>query len=76
MESAEDWDRCDAAALLGPSKIWRIFSQWEVRPDPVVIGSVIPQQASQLCRVEHNQVIEGFAPNRANEPIDVAVLTR
>src|SRR5258708_6699533 len=38
-----------------------------MRPDLVVIGSVIPQNVTQLCFVEHHQVIERFAPNRADE---------
>ena len=42
----------------------------------VVIGSVIPQNATQLRFVEHDQVIEAFAPNRADEALTVAVLPR
>src|ERR1039458_10143212 len=45
-----------------------------MRPDLVVIGSVILQDAPQLRFVEHDQVIEAFAPNRADEALDVAVL--
>src|SRR6266850_193887 len=33
-----------------------------MRPDLVVIGSVIPQNATQLRFIEHDQVIEAFAP--------------
>jgi hypothetical protein len=45
-------------------------------PDLIVIGSVTPQNATQLRFVEHDQVIEAFAPNRSDEPLDVAVLPR
>src|ERR1700730_9492145 len=45
-----------------------------MRPDLIVIGSVILQNATQLRFVEHDQVIEAFAPNRADEALDVAVL--
>jgi len=41
--------------------------------DLIVIGSVLLEHATQL-RVEHDQVIEGFASNRADEALDVAVL--
>src|SRR5258708_40168022 len=47
-----------------------------MRADLVVIGRVILQNATQLRLVEHDQVIETFAPNRADEPLDEAVLPR
>ena len=47
-----------------------------MRPDLVVIGSVIFQDATQLRFAEHEQVIEALAPNRADEALDVAILPR
>jgi hypothetical protein len=47
-----------------------------MRPDLVVVGSVILQSATQVRFVEHDQVIEAFGPNRADEALDVAVLPR
>src|SRR5271155_1982555 len=44
--------------------------------DLIVIASVLLQHATQLRFVEHDQVIESFAPNRADEALDVAVLPR
>ncbi len=76
MKAAEDWYRCDAADLLRPPKIRRILVQREMRPDLVVIGSAILQNATQLRFVEDDQVIEAFAPNRSDEALDVAVLPR
>ena len=76
MESAEDWHRCNGAELLRPSKALCILGQCEVRPDLVVIGSVILQNATQMRFVERDQVIEAFATNRADEALDVAVLPR
>ncbi len=46
MKSAEDRDRRNAAYLVRPPKIWRIFNQREMRPDLVVLGSVIPEDAT------------------------------
>jgi len=43
-------------------------------PDLVVIADVILQNATQLRFVEHHQVVERFAPDRADEALDVAVL--
>jgi hypothetical protein len=45
-------------------------------PNLVVIGSVTLQNATQLHFVEHRQVIERFAPDRADLALDVAVLPR
>src|ERR1700688_2272533 len=45
-----------------------------MRPDLVVIGRVIPQNATQMRFVKHDEVIEAFAPNRSDEALDVAVL--
>jgi len=47
-----------------------------MRADLIVIGSVILQNATQLRFVEHDQVIESFATDRSNEPLDVGVLPR
>jgi hypothetical protein len=42
--------------------------------DLIMIRSVILQHATQLRFVEHDQVIEAFAPNRSDDTLDVAVL--
>ena len=60
MEPTEDWYRCDGAELLRAPKIRRILVQREMRPDLIVIGSVILQNATQLRFVEHDQVIESI----------------
>jgi hypothetical protein len=45
-------------------------------PDLIVVRSVILQNAMQLRFVEHDQVLEAFPPDRADEALDVAVLPR
>jgi len=42
--------------------------------DLIEISGVILQHAAQLRFVEHDQVIESFAPNRADEALDVTLL--
>jgi len=75
MEPTEDWYCSDAAELLRAPKIGHILFQWEMR-DLVVIRRVILEHATQLRSVEHDQVVESFAPNRADEALDVSVLPR
>jgi hypothetical protein len=41
-----------------------------------MMGSVLLEHATQLGFVEHDQVVEDFASNRADETLDVAVLPR
>jgi hypothetical protein len=41
-----------------------------------MIGSVRPQDTAQVRFAEPNEVVEGFATDRSDEPLDVAVLPR
>jgi hypothetical protein len=45
-------------------------------PNPIVIRSVSLQDTAQVRFAEHDEVVERFAPNRADEALDVAVLPR
>ena len=74
MEPAEDRYRCDAAELLGSSKIWSIFVQREMSPDLIVVRSVSLQDTAQVRLAEHDEVVERFAPDRSDKPLNVAVL--
>ena len=76
MQPTENCDACDGAERLRAPKVRCILLQREMCPNPIVIGSVILQNATQLRFVEHDEVIERFAPNRADETLDVAVLPR
>ena len=76
MQPTQNRDGCDGAELVRVPKIRRILVQREMRPNLVVIGSVILQNATQMRFVEHDQVIKAFATNRADEALDVAVLPR
>jgi len=76
MQPAEKRDALDGTELLRGPKIWHIFVQREMCPDLVVIGSVILENATQVRFVEHDEVVESFAPNRSDEALDVAALPR
>jgi hypothetical protein len=47
-----------------------------VGSDLVVVAGVGFEDATQIRFVEHQDVVEAFAPDRANEPLDVSVLAR
>src|SRR5258708_4061427 len=76
MQATPKWYPCGAAELFPAPKIGGTPSQREMGADVVVIGSVIFQNATQLRLVEHDEMIETFAPNRFDEPLDEAVLPR
>lgn len=58
VQPAKDWNRCDTADLLRPAKIRSIFSQREMGPDFVVIGSVGFQDIAQVRFAEYDEVVE------------------
>ena len=68
--------KLSARIILGGYRFKRVLGPSKVRADLVVIESVVLQNATQLRFVEHDQVIEAFAPDRADEALDVAVLPR
>src|ERR1035437_5243299 len=47
-----------------------------MRPDFVVIGSVSLQDIAQVRFAEHDEVVELFAANRTDQPLNVPVLPR
>jgi hypothetical protein len=74
MDPAEDRYRCDAAELLGSPTIWSILIQREMSSDLVVIRSISLQDTAQMRLAEHDEVVERFAPDRSDKPLNVAVL--
>src|SRR5271169_5996060 len=45
-------------------------------PDLVVVRSVSLEDMAQVGFAEHDEVVEGFATDRSDEPLNVAVLPR
>jgi hypothetical protein len=45
-------------------------------PELVVIRSVDLQETVQVCLAEEDDMIEAFAANRSDEPLNVTVLPR
>src|SRR5260370_30108568 len=42
--------------------------------DLVVVGGVCFEDAAQMRLTEHNDVVQAFAPDRSDEPLDMSVL--
>jgi hypothetical protein len=76
MESAEDWYVLWSRTFAGAEKSGAVLRNERLVRILVVLGSVILQNATQVHLVEHDQLIESFAPNRADEELHVDILPR
>jgi len=66
MEPAKDRNRCDAADPLRPAEFRSIFAQRDMRPDFVVIRSVVFQDVAKVRFAEHH---EWSSDSRRIDPI-------
>lgn len=76
IEPAKDRYRRDTADLLRLAKIRTIFVQEEMGPHLIVVRSGCLQDMAQVRFAEHDEMVERFATNRSDEPLDMAVLLR
>jgi len=53
-----------------------IFFEREMRSGTLVVVDVRGHYAAQVALVEDNYVVETFAANRTDDPLDVSVLPR
>ncbi len=73
MQSTDLGDRDDAALArrLGPSGERRIAVERQVGSGLVIVREVSAQDPKQVVLVEHGQVTQALAPNRADEAFNV-----
>ena len=45
-----------------------------MRPRPMIVLNIGRQDAAQVTLIENDDVIETFAPDRANDPLDISIL--
>ncbi len=45
-------------------------------PRGVVVLKILREDAHQVCLVDHDDMVEAFSPNRADQPLDVRILPR
>lgn len=76
MQAAEVRNRDDFAAFrrLDLPRHGRVTRQRQVRSRLVIVGEVITQDPDQVRFVEHDRVVQAFATNRADQPLDVRAL--
>ena len=56
----------------GPG-LWAILVEREMRPRPMIVLNKGRQGAAQVMLIENDNVIETFAPDRADDPFDIII---
>ena len=74
MQAAQDRDRSDATDGLNRSAHRRVLAQGEMCAYAVIVIRIRGQDSVQMCLAEHDDVVEALAPDRADHPLDVAIL--
>jgi hypothetical protein len=74
MNTAELWDRDDRSVCGGPPGNRRVLGKPEVRTSRRVVRDVVTEDSSQARLVGHDQVVETFPPNGADDALGKAVL--
>src|SRR6266700_3937888 len=54
----------------------RILPEGNVSPYFIVIGGVFRKNSPKVFRVEHDQMIRAFAPDRADQAFSISILPR
>jgi len=76
MQSADLGQRDDLARTDGDdrTRVWRVSAEREMRPRPVVVREAGSEESPQVPFVEHDDVIQALAANRADGALDVRIL--
>jgi hypothetical protein len=76
MKAAENGSGCDCADVLNSSMNWTILVQTPMGPQAFVIGGMLAKDPAQVSFSEHDQVVDAFTPDRADQSLRVAILPR
>jgi hypothetical protein len=73
VQAAHLGERDDLALVRALRRSWfrGIFVQAQVGPTPVVVREIGFEQAVQVSLIEHDDVVQALAADRAHQPFDV-----
>lgn len=76
VQAADHWPGNDGTALgrVNFSRYGRVVVERLMRAGRVVVSEVFCEDALEMCLVQHDDVVEAFSPNRADQPFDVGIL--
>ena len=78
MKAAELWESDDLARIgwAGRTRLGAVLCERQVGPGSMVIVEIERQDPSQVTRVQYNDMIEAFPPDRSNDALDIRILPR
>ena len=74
METAENRLGRDCSKALYSPMDWTVLVQSPMGPHAIVIGGKLAKDPAQVSLSEYDQVVEAFAPDRADQPLRIPVL--
>src|SRR5665213_3096461 len=74
MEPAQERRAENLADRLNRARQWRILAQGQVGARLVVVGLVRQQQMAKVPFAKHDDMVDAFPTDRADEPFDIGVL--
>ena len=76
MKAAESRSRCDGAEPLNRPMNGSVLAQSSMSSRFIVVGGKLAKDLAQMGLTEHNQVVETFPSDRADQSLRVPILPR
>ncbi len=76
MQAAENWPSFDTADALDSAKSRRILAERQMRTGCIIVVHVGPQHVPQVPLAEHDDMVETFPSDRADQALRVPILPR
>ena len=76
MKAAENRSRCDGAEPLNRPMNRSVLAQSPMSSRFIVVGGKLAKDLAQMGLTEHNQVVETFPSDRADQSLRVPILPR
>jgi hypothetical protein len=76
MKAAENRSRCDGAEPLNRPMNGSVLAQSPMSSRFIVVGGKLAKDLAQMGLTEHNQVVETFPSDRADQSLRVPILPR
>jgi len=76
MKAPENRSRCDGAEPLNRPMDGGVLVQSTMSPRFIIVGSKLAKDPAQMGLTEHNQVVETFPSDRANQSLRIPILPR
>jgi len=76
MKAAENRPRCDGAEPLNRPMNGSVLAQSSMSSRFIVVGDKLAKDPAQVALTEHNQLVETFPSDRADQSLRVPILPR